>query len=118
MKALRDIVRDLRARHLWEPAKRIADKHHVNVAEMLMRSNKRPIAIARHELWSLAHESIPSYPLLAEIFDRDQSTISAGARTHRDREAIAGIDGAEPAHDTRQLVLWNYNAATTPARGS
>jgi len=113
MKALRDIVRDLRARHLWEPAKRIAEKHHVNIAEVLGRKQHRPIAIARHELWALAYDHVPSYPLLAEIFDRDQSSVSCGARAHRDREAIAGIDAAEPDPETKQLVLWNYNAATS-----
>jgi phosphoglucomutase len=110
MKTLRDIVRDLRARGLWEPAKQIAEKHHVNVSEVLMRRQHRPIAFARHELWAFAHAAIPSYPLLAEIFDRDQSALSAGARAHRDREAIAGIDAAEP--DTKQLVLWSYNATS------
>lgn len=113
LKPLRDIVRDLRARGLWEPAKLIADKHRVNIAEVLMRKQQRPIAFARHEIWAHAHDVIPSYPLLGEIFDRDQSAISAGVRAHRDRAAIAAIDGAAaPDPETKQLTLWNVNAAT------
>jgi chromosomal replication initiation ATPase DnaA len=114
MKTLRDIVRDLRARGLWEPARQIAEKHGVNVSEVLMRRQHRPIALARHELWAHAHTVIPSYPLLGEIFDRDQSSISAGVRAHRDMLAIAAIDRSDAAQQDatkEQLTLWGYTAS-------
>jgi chromosomal replication initiation ATPase DnaA len=107
MKALRDIVRDLRARHLWEPAKSIAEKHHVNIAEVLGRKRHAPIAAARNELYALAYEAVQSFPLVADILDRDHTTVMQGRRVHLDRVAMAEAVEPPPLEQT-QLTLWNY----------
>jgi len=111
MKALAEILRDLRAHHLLEPAKRIAENHHVELADVLRRRRHVPIAAARHELWALAYEMLPSFPMLGQIFDRDHTTIMAGRRGHLDRVAIA--QAIEPVAASGQLALWNYNAPRT-----
>jgi chromosomal replication initiation ATPase DnaA len=95
VKRHRAILRDLRARHLLEPATRIAERHHVALAEVLGRRRHHPIACARHELWAYAYEIIPSYPLLGEIFDRDHSTILCGVRVHRERIAPSAAPPSE-----------------------
>jgi chromosomal replication initiation ATPase DnaA len=105
MKSKRSIVLDLRARGLWEPAQRIAEKHHVHVDEILGRRKHAPIAAARNELYAVAYEALQSFPLVADILDRDHTTVMQGRRVHLDRVAVAE---AVEAERTEQLTLWGY----------
>ena len=107
MKPYRDIVRDLSARGLLEPAKQIAERHHVHLAEVLSRKKHAPIAAARNELYTAAYEALRSFPLVADILDRDHTTVMQGRQVHLDR--VAAATAVEPGD--RQLTLWGYNTS-------
>ncbi len=85
MRSVGDIIRDLDTRDLLHVADQMARKYHVTLEEMLGRGRRSPEAAARHELWHLLYEEIPSLTRIGEIFGRDHSTILAAVRKYEER---------------------------------
>lgn len=60
----------------------VADRRGVTVSEIMSRAKQRRIAYARFEAWAEIRENIPlaSYPIIAEWFAVDHSTVLHGVR--------------------------------------
>jgi chromosomal replication initiation ATPase DnaA len=70
------IARRLSKRGYLTLARHVAEKCHVTVEDMLSRSKRKSHVIARHMLWfAIYSDGNLSYPEMAEIFERDNSTI-------------------------------------------
>jgi hypothetical protein len=93
MKRVADIIRELETRDLLELARGVARNHYVTLEELVGRTRRSPEAKARHELWYLLYEQIPSFPKLGEIFGRDHSTILSAVHNYARDHGTAMVVG-------------------------
>jgi hypothetical protein len=99
VKRVTDIIRELEIRDLLEIARRVARNHYVTLEELLGRTRRSPEARARHELWYLLYEQIPSFPKLGEIFGRDHTTILSAVHNYGRGHGTATVAGRRTAVD-------------------
>lgn len=77
-----------------------ACRHGVTVKDIFAHNRKRPLVIARHEVWYQAGALFPnlSWPAIARLAGngRDHTTVIHGARMHAERNGLPVIERARP----------------------
>lgn len=89
-------VRDLRPRdfiRVWAPStprerlllavSEIADRHEVELHEVLGLTRRRNVVNARHEAMSALHDQGMTYPQIGRFFGRDHTTVMHGVKRWR-----------------------------------
>ncbi len=85
-----DIIRELRQRDLYDLAEAVATAHQCTVFEMVGTVRYEAFCRARHELWyRLRCTGHWSYPRIAELVHRDDSTVMHGVRKAQAKAKVA-----------------------------